>query len=102
MIYVNVDSPNLGFTYLNYYFFFGGGAVKNPPCSMSVHHNILLSTDLVDGIDDAVKQLSDTLLLMHHLWRSPLACFRAGSGALVSLSPSSALLCGQQSMLMPL
>ena len=30
-IYVNVDTPNLGFTYFNS-FFLGGGAVKKPPC----------------------------------------------------------------------
>ena len=28
-IYVNVDSPNLGFTYFN---FLGGGQLKKPPC----------------------------------------------------------------------
>ena len=29
-IYVNVDTPNLGFTFFN---FLGGGELKKPPCS---------------------------------------------------------------------
>ena len=32
MIYVNVDLPNLGFTYFN--FFFGGGGLKKHPVTI--------------------------------------------------------------------
>ena len=36
-IYVNVDSPNLGFTYFN---FLGGFQLKKTPCNICSMHNM--------------------------------------------------------------